>query len=242
MSRWCPKHVWNITNSCRKHDQIMSETLPNHVWNMTKAYVKHDQIMAEAWRNHVWNMSKLCLKQDQIMSGCMHGCIHASSQKVAKVRKKSSKFAKRRQTSQKVLINRKKSLTIAKSHQQSQKVVDIHKKRQKWLFSLIYPSILWKSNHFAAYIRKCCFWDLRNRHPYPGSEIRWPLCRENSRVRSQMFDRGTQKSWSAACVTPLGENRQDPYSGHAVWGILRGGTPPQKTGMLPGSFQNPRET
>ena len=86
---------------------------------------------------------------------------------------------------------------------------------------MIHSSILWKSTHFARYIRKLCFWGLRNRHPYRGSEIGWPFCRENSRVKSRIFDRGGQKWGVHLCVTLHGaiENRQDPYSGHAVWGM-----------------------
>ena len=32
---------WNMTKTCVKHDQHMSETWPKHVWNMTKACMKH---------------------------------------------------------------------------------------------------------------------------------------------------------------------------------------------------------
>ena len=47
-----------------------------------------------------------------------------------------------------------------------------------------------KNNDFAAYIRKFSFWGIRIRHPYRGSEMEWLFCRENSRVRSRIFDRG----------------------------------------------------
>ena len=93
---------------------------------------------------------------------------------------------------------------------------------QKLWFSMIHSSILWKSKHFTANIRKLCLWDLRNRHPYPVSEIGWPFCRENSKVKSRIFDRGVQKWGVHLCVSLHGaiENRQDPYSCHAVWGII----------------------
>ena len=131
--------------------------------------------------------------------GWIHGWIHPKS----------------RQNSQKLIKKFNKSLKFAK-------VVKIQKSHQKYCFSMIHSSILWKSTHFAAYIRKLCFWGLRNRHPYRGSEIGWPFCRENSRVKSRIFDRDGQKWGVHLCVTLHGaiENRQDPYSGHAFWGTI----------------------
>jgi len=47
-----------------------------------------------------------------------------------------------------------------------------------------------KSSDFVAEGWQSCFWGLRNRHPYRGSDMEWLFCRENSRVRSRILDRG----------------------------------------------------
>ena len=47
-----------------------------------------------------------------------------------------------------------------------------------------------ESGDFDAYIWKFTFWGFRIRHPYQGSEMEWLFCRENSTVRSRIFDRG----------------------------------------------------
>ena len=61
---------------------------------------------------------------------------------------------------------------------------------EKYWFCMIHSSNVWKSVNFAAYIRKLWFWSLRIRHPYQGSEMEWPFCRENLKVRSRILDMG----------------------------------------------------
>ena len=61
---------------------------------------------------------------------------------------------------------------------------------EKYWFCVIHASNFEKSVNFAAYIQKFSFWGLRIRRPYRGSEMEWLFCRENSRVRSRIFDRG----------------------------------------------------
>ena len=66
--------------------------------------------------------------------------------------------------------------------------------REKYWFGVIHPLNFRKSSDFAAYIRKFCFWGLRNRDPYRRSEMEWLFRRENLRVRSRILDRGRQFS------------------------------------------------
>ena len=58
MSGWYPKRVRTITQSCLKHDTIMSETWQNNACNATKSCLKHDQIMSEKW-TYSWIHAKM---------------------------------------------------------------------------------------------------------------------------------------------------------------------------------------
>ena len=97
MSETGPHHVWHMTQTTSTDDYIMSAPWLCHVWCLTQSYLKHDELTSQtlpetcidacmhlftqpwmhAWRNLcMHNCMHTCMQK--CMYKCMHGCLIVS--------------------------------------------------------------------------------------------------------------------------------------------------------------------